>query len=103
MKLSYVCLIATVAGASAFTAPRMHVEGTSSRRVALQRGFMGFGAGASALLGAQPANAISTCAKGANNCFNVEWAPPSGMSAADAGKDLKAAIEAYPQEGITLH
>ena len=46
------------------------------------------------------ANAIDACPSGSKNCLRQTWAPPSSTSAADAASELRAALNAYPQEGL---
>ena len=46
-----------------------------------------------------PANAIDKCPPNSKNCLRQSWTPPSGVSAADATKQLRDVINAYPQEG----
>lgn len=45
------------------------------------------------------ANALEVCDPRANNCVRTAWNPPAGTSKADAIKAVRAAIEAYPQQG----
>lgn len=55
-------------------------------------------AGASVMV-VVPANALELCDPRANNCVRTAWTPPAGTSKADAIKSVRAAIEAYPQQG----
>lgn len=74
-----------------------------------RRGVAKVVAGASAGALANAANAaVAPCPSGSNNCFSTAstdksavkpWTWPAGTSAADARKELKAVVDAYPLEG----
>jgi hypothetical protein len=74
----------------------MASDGDITRREALQTTL------ASTLIvlsSSTPANAISQCPPGSNNCVRQTWTPPSSTAAADAASQLRDALNAYPQEG----
>ena len=88
--------ISIVTFASAYTTPSVVV---ASRRQTLETfaaGLLAAGAPVSA------ANALDACNPKANNCVFVTWTPPPSLSKANAIKDLRSVIEAYPQEGQSV-
>uniref|UniRef100_A0A7S0KYB5 Uncharacterized protein n=1 Tax=Asterionellopsis glacialis TaxID=33640 RepID=A0A7S0KYB5_9STRA len=90
MKFSVLILALTASAANAYSV-------SNSRRQVFQRAFGS--AAAVAVASPQLAQALEQCPSGANNCVRTSWSPPSGTSKADAAKAVRAAIEAYPQEG----
>ena len=44
-------------------------------------------------------HALELCDPKANNCVRTTWTPPAGTSKSDAIQGLRAALEAYPQQG----
>ena len=75
-----------------------------------RRTAVSFGAGAvfSQLSPAQPALALKPCPPGAQNCWSTassdktklaQWSWPTAMSRADAIKELKGVVSAYPADG----
>lgn len=85
------------AAAARTTALEMKKMTSSSRRDALTS----FGTILTSIaIPASAANAIDACPKGSKNCLRQTWSPPSSTSATDAASELRAALNAYPQEGL---
>lgn len=87
MKMRLLTFLASVTCVAAYSP-------SVSRRQAFQTFTAGAVLGVPAL-----ANALDACSPKANNCVFTKWTPPAGASKSAAIKDLRAAIEAYPQEG----
>jgi hypothetical protein len=85
------------AAAAKTTALEMKMTTSSSRRDALTS----FGTILTLIaIPASAANAIDACPKGSKNCLRQTWTPPSSTSAADAASELRAALNAYPLDGL---
>lgn len=71
---------------------------TSSRRAWFQQ--VATAASSSLLLSSSlPANAVTACPKGSQNCIVTSWTPPASASKDDIVRDVTAVLTSYPQEG----
>lgn len=93
MKItSIVTLLSLTSSASAWST-------STSRRELLSNVAKGAAFGLAGASLVAPADALEMCPPKANNCVRTKWSPPAGTSKEDSIKQLRDALNAYPQAG----
>lgn len=93
MKItSIVTLLSLASTASAWST-------STSRRELLSNVAKGAAFGVAGASLVAPADALEMCPPKANNCVRTKWSPPAGTSKEDSIKQLRDALNAYPQAG----
>jgi hypothetical protein len=105
MKTFYSLAIACLAvGTTTAYSTNNNNNKAPSRRAFFQKAAVTAASASAAVLllptqAAQAAAALDACPAKSQNCIRTTWTPPAGTSKAKMAEQVKAVLQAYPQEG----